>query len=112
MTMQNGGRDDGDLREAFAVLRREDERAAPTFEAVRARVRPRRVAPLGGLLAAASVAAAVLGVVLRHPDPPPPPVSMSHWIAPTDFLLETPGREIVQTVPRIGSVLEPRSVLP
>ena len=106
--------DDADLRRAFGVLRREEAKAAPTFEAVRARSPsgPRRLAPLGGLLAAASVAAAVLGIVVRRPDPPPPMASMGQWIAPTDFLLATPGREILQTIPRIGLAREPRSVSP
>jgi hypothetical protein len=113
MTTRGGDEDDGDLREAFAVLRREDAKATPAFEAVRARLRagPRRLA-LGGLLAAASVAAVVLGVVVRRADPPPPTVSLGQWVAPTDFLLDTPGREILQTVPRIGGVHDPRSVSP
>ena len=110
--MRGDDRDDADLRQAFAVLRREEAKAAPTFEAVRARARPRRLAPLGGLLAAASVAAAILGIVVRRPDPPPPMTSMEQWIAPTDFLLDTPGREILQTVPPIGRFQKPRSVSP
>jgi len=112
MTMRGDGQDDADLRQAFAVLRREDAKAAPIFEAVLARARPRRLAPLGGLLVAASVVAAILGVLVRRPDPPPPVASLGTWIAPTDFLLDTPGRQIVQTVPRIGGVLEPRRVSP
>lgn len=112
--MRGDDQDDADLRQAFAVLRREEAKAAPTFEAVRARTRvgPRRFAPLGGLLAAATVAAAILGIVVRRPNPPPPMASMEQWIAPTDFLMDTPGREIVRTVPQIGRVLTPRSVLP
>ena len=106
-----GEPDDVDLRQAFDALRHEDAKAAPAFEAVRARARPPRLTPLGGLLAAASVAAAILGLVVRRPDPPPPMASMEQWTAPTDFLLETPGREILQTVPRIG-VLNSRSVSP
>jgi hypothetical protein len=112
MTMRGDDPDDADLRQAFDALRREDAKAAPAFEAVRARVRPRSLIPLGGLLAAASVAAAILGFVVRRPDPRPPVASMEQWIAPTDFLLDTPGREIVQTVPRIGRVVTPRSVSP
>src|SRR5688572_3397655 len=110
-TMTMRGDDENDLREAFAVLRREDAKRVPAFEAVRARRRPRRLPPLGGLLAAASVAAAILAVVARRPDPPPM-ASMEEWIAPTDFLLETPGRDIVRTVPRIGLVPNSRSVSP
>ena len=112
--MPGDDRDDDDLRQAFAVLRREEAKAAPAFEAVRARARVGipRVAPLGALLAAATVAAAVFGVVVRRQGPPPPMAAIGAWVAPTDFLLDTPGREIVQTVPRIGGVLDPRSVSP
>src|SRR6476659_5864137 len=28
--------------------------------------------------------------------------SLAEWKAPTDFLLETPGRELLRTVPEIG----------
>ena len=114
MTARDDDPDDADLRQAFAVLQREDAKAAPTFESVRARERgaPLRLAPLGGLLAAATVAAVLLGIVVRRPAPPPPMASMEQWIAPTDFLLNTPGREIVHTVPRIGDVVEPRRVSP
>lgn len=112
MTTQGDDPDDADLRQAFDVLRREEAKAAPVFEAVRARARPRRLTPLGGLLAAAFVAAAILGIVVRRPHPLPPAASMEEWIAPTDFLLATPGREILQTVPRIGNIPEPRRVSP
>ena len=112
MTMRDDGPDDSDLRQAFAVLRREEAEGAPTFEAVRARVRPRRLVPVAGLLAAASVAVAILGSSCAARIRRPPTVSMGEWIAPTDFLLDTPGREILETVPRFGGVDEPRSVSP
>lgn len=112
MTIPGDARDDADLRQAFAVLRREEAKAAPAFEIVRARPSPRRLAPLGGLLAAVSVTAAILGIVARRSDPPPPMVSMEQWIAPTDFLLDTPGRDILETIPRIGSVQKPRRMSP
>lgn len=112
MTMPDD--DDADLRQAFADLRRADAEAAPPFERLRAHaVRPgRRLAPGRALLVAASLAAAVIaGLAVRRPHPaPPPPVSIEEWAAPTDFLLETPGLEIVQTVPSIGT--EGRSLLP
>ena len=110
--MRGDDQDDADLRQAFAVLRREEARAAPAFEAVRARRAPRRLTALGGLLAAASVTAAILGIVVRRSDPPLPMASMEQWIAPTDFLLDTPGREILQTVPRFGGGQNPRSMSP
>ena len=112
MTIPGDDRDDVDLRQAFAALRREEAKAAPAFEAVRARPAPRRLTPLGGLLAVASVMVAILGVVVRRSDPPLPMASMEQWIAPTDFLLETPGREILRTVPRFGGLRNSRSVSP
>lgn len=106
--------DDGDLRRAFADLRRADAETAPGYERVRGRadVATRRRPRAGALLVAASLAAAVIGglAVRRPPAPPPPAVSVEDWTAPTDFLLETPGREILQGTPRIGT--EERSLMP
>jgi hypothetical protein len=127
--MTNRDDDETDLRRAFAALRREDTEEAPSFEALLAgahAVRGRRrgsVAPLLSGLVAASVAAAALAVLTRHPTPAPR-ASLEQWTAPTDFLLKTPGREILETVPRFGALAlpggasgsgpspRPRSVLP
>lgn len=104
--------DDGaDLRAAFAVVRREDAAGAPPFEAVLAasrrathRRRPWLVPALTGTMAAVVVAVAVL-TVARRPEPRPPwAPSIEDWTAPTDFLLETPGMELLETVPSIGEV--------
>ena len=104
--------DDGaDLRAAFAVVRREDAAGAPPFQAVLAasrradhRRRPWLMPALMGTMTAAVVAVALVAVT-RRPDPrPPSPVSIEDWTAPTDFLLETPGRELLETVPSIGGV--------
>jgi hypothetical protein len=102
--------DEADLRQAFAKLRREDAEQTPPFDdvltAAQLRRGRRRLAPLlGGL--AASVAAIVLVVVamaVRHPASTRPRVAaIEQWTAPTDFLLRTPGREILETTPRIGA---------
>lgn len=99
--------DETGLREAFAALRREDAATAPPFARVLAgRVVHRRfLAPLlGRLVAAASLAAAVVvAVAVRRPAPPPAALSIEPWTAPTDFLLQTPGLELLETVPRIGA---------
>jgi len=103
------GDDESDLRKAFAALRREDATEAPAFEALLARARPpggrRGLLPLLGGLAAVSAVAVVLAVMAgRRPGPAPSPAaSIEQWIAPTDFLLRTPGYEILQTTPRIGA---------
>jgi hypothetical protein len=103
--------DEADLRAAFAVVRSEDAAAAPSYEAVLAasrripqRRRPWLVPALTGTMAAAVVAVALVAVT-RRPEPRlPSPVSIEEWTAPTDFLLETPGRELLETVPNIGKV--------
>ena len=45
-----------------------------------------------------------IAVTHRAGPPLPPMTSIEQWTAPTDFLLETPGRELVETVPRIGDL--------
>ena len=95
--------DDRDLATAFADLRREEEGQTPPFDEVvrRGRTRPVRVSrfllPRPVWLAAA-LALAALGVWLgvrarepRHPDVP----SLAEWRSPTDFLLATPGRDLL-----------------
>ena len=94
-----------ELRDRFAALRREDEQGTPPFAAVwnAARARRQRPASRGWLLASAAIALCVLLVWLtwRTGTPPPPPThldtgpSLADWRPPTDFLLETPGREIL-----------------
>ena len=95
--------DDRDLATAFADLRREEERRTPPFDEVvrRGRTRPARAAGLPGarpLWLAAVFALAALGVWLgvrarepRHPAVP----SLAEWRSPTDFLLATPGRDLL-----------------
>jgi hypothetical protein len=103
---------DADLRAAFADVRKEDAAKAPAFETVLAaasrgaaeRRRPWVVPALTGSIAAAALVVAVVAVV-RNPGPRIPPVaSIEQWTAPTDFLLETPGRAFLETVPRIGEL--------
>jgi hypothetical protein len=99
---------DRDLRDRFAALRRQEEAQAPKFTAPRKPVRPRS---LSALLAAAAclLAIATAGLWMRatrrHPQPEPgkPVASLMAWKPPTDFLLETPGREMLRSVPAIGA---------
>jgi hypothetical protein len=97
-------REDDDLRRAFQALRGADAASAPAYADVRAR---KGVAGFKTpvVLAAASLAAAVLAglAVVRSPSAQPPIIALEDWRAPTDFLLETPGREILQGVPEIGT---------
>lgn len=100
---------DDDLRSRFAALRREEEGRVPQFKTRRSNA----TAPawrLGGLVAvtACLVATIVCVSLLQRTHPQMvrvrnrPAVSLTQWNAPTDFLLETPGRELLRTVPAIG----------
>lgn len=112
---------DRDLREHFARLRSEDARDAPSFPALLARdfvrtptARSSRLRPL--LALAAVVTLAVLLVHARRTSlpsgdvPATPPPALGQWGAPTDFLLDTPGRELLATVPSLESNLMERSL--
>jgi hypothetical protein len=103
--------DDRDLREHFARQRSEEARDAPGFAQVWAAAQERGRRPRRGrltLLTAGAVAAAVAMLLLWRPSPPPPPPSASaspslgRWRAPTDFLLQTPGRELLSGLPAFG----------
>lgn len=101
--------DDSQLREYFASLRRAEEARIPSFEQVvgRARRRPaqqfRRRAVAGPVLLAA---AAAIAFWASNPHPPAAIHStapmLADWRAPTDFLLDTPGRELLNTIPEVG----------
>jgi hypothetical protein len=105
---------DTELRRLFRELARTDETSAPSFRELRARA---RASDLGGRrnrsarLVAALALVGALAVALSLLFPPrgerPGEVvtgslSLSSWSAPTDFLLETPGRELLDSTPRIG----------
>ncbi|HVT02831.1 MAG TPA: hypothetical protein VHL58_05590 [Thermoanaerobaculia bacterium] len=100
-------RDDA-LRELFHALHAEDEARAPSYQRVMSRrsTARRRIGPL------VWVAMLLLLVVWWKPYPPtehpteavaPPSESLSNWHAPTDFLLRTPGRELLEELPSFGS---------
>jgi type VI protein secretion system component VasF len=102
---------DRDLRDSFAALRGEQEARAPEFV-----IPPRPVSKHGRrnasarLLAALACVAAMMAAVLwlRTPAKTPrrtsdaPIASITNWKSPTNFLLDTPGRELLRTVPAIG----------
>jgi hypothetical protein len=102
---------DDDLRARFAALRREEEALAPEFALPLPGAAQGRRRSLGKRIALAAslvTATAVVVLVLRfapqepHPEPDKPVASLTEWKAPTDFLLETPGGELLRTVPAIG----------
>jgi|GEM_PF-2151712 len=121
---QDEHRDDRELAAAFSALRREEQEQSPPFAEVvrRARARfPRRESSLrfqlrwavaAGLVLA--VLAAWLGLRTSGPELPAAPApSLAEWRSPTDFLLETSGREILADPARLDrSLLDFNSTLP
>lgn len=95
--------DDRDIRESFAQLRRDDERQAPSFvktwEAAAARTGKR---PALALAAAAIVLIAGALWIVAPQQPARPAAALSQWRSPTASLLETPGRQLLRTTPRLG----------
>ena len=99
--------DDGTLRELFAQLKEEDRARTPSFRPPAMRPVPRRRSMVRVALAAASV---VVAIVLARPDQTPRiaarqlvDLRASAWRSPTDFLLITPGSELLRSVPSVGS---------
>ena len=94
---------DNSLRTAFAELRRDEAERVPPFRAPLIPTSPsgevaakRRVR---GYAFAAIVLLIAIGVAITPHHTRQQQPSLSAWRAPTDFLLQTPGRELVQSVP-------------
>jgi hypothetical protein len=107
-------RHDHELQEPFEALRREDARAAPSFQATLAAARVRRTGPLRrralGLAAAAIVIAGVaVALLLTRPGRHGMTIDLAtvRWKAPTDFLLALPGDELLRAMPQLGRVSLP-----
>jgi hypothetical protein len=98
--------DDDPLAGLFASRERRDEAASPGFARVLRRpvrgVRGWRWAPaaVGALL----LALIVFGIIGRrwHPASEPAP-TLANWKAPTDFLLDVPGGELLGSTPTFPS---------
>ena len=99
--------DDRDLRRWFGAQRREELGAAPPFGRMWAAARrPRRPRRRVGF-AVAAAALALAGLWLRT-DRRPATESLSapsvaQWRSPTEFLLDTPGRDLLSAVPALES---------
>jgi len=104
--------EDPDLEQVFSALRHDEQGAGPSFAALWAaaeahrRARPQRpFRPL--FLAVTAATASLLAVVLGLwqvplPKPAPGAPAISQWRPATDFLLATPGRELLGETPRLG----------
>jgi hypothetical protein len=98
-----GPEDDRDLRARFAELRRQDVLRAPDFAGLMQHARRSRARMFTRMAVAVCVLAAGLLVLVLYPRRPAPPApSLTQWRSPTDFLLETPGRDLLRSVPRFG----------
>jgi hypothetical protein len=99
-----------ELRARFAELRREEELRVPQFAFPPSRWAGQgRPWGTGRLIAGAACVAALVAaaLLLRFVPSQPartgqPVASLMEWKSPTDFLLETPGRELLRSVPAIG----------
>ena len=99
--------DDRDLRALFARLREEDRVRVPAFRAPRAGKAPQWKG-IGRVAVAAAVI--LIALMLAWPDRRPSTVprqvvdlGATAWQSPTDFLLITPGSDLLRTVPAVGS---------
>jgi predicted membrane-bound mannosyltransferase len=111
---------DREIARLFEAQRQADEASAPAFRELLARPRARR-APLEGwiwrpALAAAAVVVVAAVLTFHRPARPAPPANrtrtpesalpaaaaaLAAWKAPTDFLLETPGADLLTRVPAL-----------
>jgi len=100
--------EDSRLRTQFANLREEDRSTAPPFDrtAASAPAVSRRASLLRIALAAMPVLAIVVMLAVRpHRSKDAVPRELSAWSSPTAFLLETPGKQLLNQTPRFGEPL-------
>ncbi len=95
---------DEDLRRLFEERSASDEEKAPPFriflgrrrpDARTARIRPARLVAASAAILAVAVS---LALFLRRPQPD---IGIGEWKAPTDFLLETPYTDLLDTTPAL-----------
>ena len=108
-------RDDEELRQRFASLRREHHIVAPAFRdtLAAARARPRRAAHRLGFAAAAALLLVALALIrtVRHRHRTSVDLASVRVHAPTDFLLQLPGADLLRTMPRLGRLSFNRRIL-
>ena len=99
--------EDRDLRTHFANLREEDRSATPPFArtAAAAASFSRRGSYLRIALAATVLAIAVMLAVRSHRSTVAVPRELAAWSSPTAFLLEIPGKRLLNQTPTLGEPL-------
>jgi hypothetical protein len=95
---------DDRLRDAFGELRRQEAARMPRFEQLWKWRPPRRRFPVASLAFAVLVLITGTFVVLHRAQPAQRP-AITEWRAPTDFLLNTPGRELIDSVPDLKGTI-------
>lgn len=101
-----GSDDERDLKARFAEMRRQEASEAPKFAALIRRGATRRRPFRHGKLAIAAACVLVIAFLLARfrPRPAAAPVpSLTEWKSPTDFLLQTPGRDLLYSVPQFDA---------
>lgn len=100
--------DEDNLRERFAQLRAEERSAAPVWRRALGPAIATRHAPWRMLAAAAALLLIVIITMTLHSratkftnSERAVVRSVAAWHSPTDFLLRTPGSEMLTTTPRI-----------
>jgi hypothetical protein len=102
---------DQDLRDRFSELRKEEEAQAPEFaRLLKARAEQvRRWSPAYVAATALSLAITIAAALWLVHGPwrtrqgmQAPVASITAWKSPTDFLLETPGSEMLRNMPELG----------
>jgi hypothetical protein len=98
--------EDSRLKKRFANLREEDRITTPPFGRTAAAPFARRRSVLKIALAAVPVlAVAVILAIRTHRPPAAVTQNLAGWSSPTAFLLETPGKQILNQTPRLGEPL-------
>src|ERR1700681_831709 len=99
---------DSRLRTHFANLREEDRTAAPPFRrtvAAAAAVSRRGPSLRIALAVIPALAGSVMLAVWTHRPTDAIPRDLAAWSSPTAYLLETPGKQLLNQTPRLGEPL-------
>lgn len=100
--------DERELKVLFETLRNEEMQHTPRYSPTRSpghgrTIRVRLRLAIAGVL---MLSIAALLIVSLPSDSPPATaaIPIAEWKAPTDFLLLTPGHDLMQSAPRFGDV--------